>query len=93
MLGCAGIFRCSLHGLVHITYMYIHCYILVVGEKPFTCDICSKSFAHKSDMNRHKITHSGNQYSCVCVCVYMYKPHELLLVHVGYVIDASVCIV
>ena len=30
------------------------------GEKPFSCDVCNRAFAHRSDMNRHKLIHTGS---------------------------------
>jgi hypothetical protein len=35
------------------------CFLCFLGEKPFTCDVCNKAFAHASDVSRHKIIHSG----------------------------------
>ncbi|XP_039148823.1 zinc finger protein 705D-like [Drosophila simulans] len=31
------------------------------GQRPFTCNICKKSFTQRRNMKRHKMTHTGEK--------------------------------
>ena len=36
------------------------------GDKPFKCEICPKTFNHKTDLRRHLCLHNGiKPYTCV----------------------------
>ncbi|KAG8175439.1 hypothetical protein JTE90_012169 [Oedothorax gibbosus] len=57
------------------------------GEKPYQCEVCPKAFAHKSDLNKHRLTHTGERpHSCeVCGKSFSQKSHLIdhLLTHTG----------
>ena len=50
---------CKLHCTFLINIIYI------LGEKPFSCPICNKSFSRKANMEMHKVYHTGERrYTC-----------------------------
>ena len=44
-----------LQGRVHCKHMSTHS-----GEKPYKCSQCEKSFARKSKLDKHMMTHTGD---------------------------------
>ena len=53
------------------------------GVKPWTCDICSRTFLNKWNMIKHKETHGENRPFKCPICPYGAKVGEHLLAHIG----------
>ncbi|KAJ0050088.1 hypothetical protein NL108_011804, partial [Boleophthalmus pectinirostris] len=86
---CSGGFQCVICKKVCVTkcnavdHYYSH-----TGEKPYTCDVCSKKFSKTSALNHHSITTHVNRrpYTCpYCGKFFTYPSHQRqhLLCHTG----------
>ncbi|CAG9122980.1 unnamed protein product [Plutella xylostella] len=62
-------------------------YIDHVGDKPFVCEICKKTFNRSSDLNRHKLTHTAEKPFECDICKKGFKQKQCLnnhkLIHSG----------
>ena len=64
-----------------INFQHFACEIL--GERPYNCSMCFKSFGRRSALRIHKISVHQNikSYLCpgknyICICQYMYKQNN-----------------
>lgn len=37
------------------------CFIINIGQRPFPCDLCGKSFKHKHHLTEHRRLHTGEK--------------------------------
>lgn len=37
--------------------------MFILGERPYLCDVCEKSFAQQCDLTAHRRIHTGNSDS------------------------------
>ena len=53
------------------------------GKKPFDCNVCSKIFTHKSNLNKHiKIVHEGKKPYACSICSSAFATKQSLKKHI-----------
>ncbi|XP_033830335.1 zinc finger protein 91-like isoform X1 [Periophthalmus magnuspinnatus] len=74
---CSDGFKCLICKRVCATkYSATEHYYSHTGEKPYSCGVCSKTFAHRSALSHHRITTHGMHMKyliCACSKRFMYK--------------------
>lgn len=50
-------------------------------KKPFKCDICSREFAQRHNLNRHKMSHNSKSHKCD-ICGRLFKEAFYLQMHI-----------
>lgn len=57
--------RLSAHTRPKATMLFCCCFYPLLGEKPFMCEACGKSFASKEYLRHHSNIHTGSRpYKC-----------------------------
>uniref|UniRef100_A0A3B3U5J5 C2H2-type domain-containing protein n=1 Tax=Poecilia latipinna TaxID=48699 RepID=A0A3B3U5J5_9TELE len=51
------------------------------GEKPYSCDMCDKSFRYIGSLTRHKRTHVGEKFYFCELCDKSFRKHGSLICH------------
>uniref|UniRef100_A0AAR2M1G0 C2H2-type domain-containing protein n=1 Tax=Pygocentrus nattereri TaxID=42514 RepID=A0AAR2M1G0_PYGNA len=51
------------------------------GERPFTCNLCGKSYGHQGQLRIHKRIHTGEKPYCCPHCGKRFNEHNQLKVH------------
>ncbi|XP_050391984.1 zinc finger protein 236 [Patella vulgata] len=55
--------------------------IFYIGEKPYKCDVCNKSFLHKGSLQRHTPLHTGEKLFACSVCCKSFTRNSILQDH------------
>ena len=51
-----------------ISHILLLTIVVVLGEKPHECDVCSKAFSTSSSLNTHRRIHSGEKPHVCEIC-------------------------